>query len=242
MPVRRYTLIGVLLLGGAVLFGWRGGANAQRPERPWQPAPDAPPVIAQTNRPPQQHALDNVAAPLPTPTQENLAVIASTKGPSKTETAPTPAPILRVSATDSPMPPPQPLPALEKKAASQPEPLPVAPTGGPAGPSAAVSVETIGPATVSVGQQFTYEIVVRNPGASPTLFVRVQDMLPENLRYQSSEPAGQILEGQLFWDIGTLEAKAERRIKVTAQAAGEGEFTTTATATCSARTSLRTKV
>src|SRR5262249_34722083 len=67
------------------------------------------------------------------------------------------------------------------------------------------------------------------------------DMLPENLRYQSSEPSGQMLEGQLFWDIGTLDAKAERRIKVTAQAAGEGEFTTTATATCSARTSWRAK-
>ena len=51
-----------------------------------------------------------------------------------------------------------------------------------------------------------------------------------------------MLEGQLFWDIGTLDAKAERRIKVTAQAAGEGEFTTTATATCSARASWRAKV
>jgi uncharacterized repeat protein (TIGR01451 family) len=238
--VRRYALVAIVLFLGAVLFGLQGGAKAQRPDRPWQPAPDAPQIIAQTGSAPTTHALEKVATPLPPTSRIPLSVIASTTKPSNPE--PAPAPILRVSAVDLPAPAPKPLLALENNPAPRAEAAPVVPTATSAGPSAAVSVETVGPATVVVGQPFTYEIVVRNPGATPTLFVRVQDMLPENLRYQSSDPPGQMSEGQLLWDIGTLDAKAERRIKVSVQPTGEGEFTTTATATCSARTTMRVKV
>jgi uncharacterized repeat protein (TIGR01451 family) len=185
------------------------------------------------------HSLDKVAAPLQASGQELLPVIASTKGPTKPETGPTPAPILRVSATD--LPAPQPLPSLEKKSAPV-DGSPAALSGVQSAATAAVSVESVGPTTVKAGQPFTFEIVVRNPGAAPAQFVRVQDLMPDNLRYQGSEPSGQMLDGQLLWDLGTLEAKAERRIKVSVQPIGDGEITTTATATCSARTSLRTTV
>jgi uncharacterized repeat protein (TIGR01451 family) len=198
-------------------------------------------VIAQTNRTPPTHSLDKLAAPLPASGQDLMPVIASTKGPTPTESGPTPAPILRVSAVDLPSQPPQLMPTLEKKPAPT-EPATAALNGIPSAPTAAVSVETVGPASVKANQPFTYEIAVRNPGPTPALFVRVQEMLPDNLRYQGSDPVGQMQEGQLLWDLGTLEAKAERRIKVSVLASGEGEFTTTATATCSARTTLRTKV
>jgi uncharacterized repeat protein (TIGR01451 family) len=176
---------------------------------------------------PATHAFDAVAAPLPPAGLELLPVIASTKTASK------PAPIVRVSATDGPASPGS-VPTAEKPPA--PTPLPAR------GQSASVAVEIIGADSVGLGQTFTYEIVVRNPGATPAQFVRVQDLLPDNLRYDSSEPSGQVHEGQLLWNLGTMEAGGERRIKVQVQATGDGEFSTTATATCSARTSLRTKV
>jgi uncharacterized repeat protein (TIGR01451 family) len=235
--VRRYALVAIVVFLGAVLFGLQGGAKAQRPDRPWQPAPDAPTVIAQTGSAPTDHVLEKVATPLPPTNQVPLQVIASTAKGGNPE--PAPAPIVRVSAVDLPTPAPKPLPTLEVKPGGCAVPAPAVPNTTPAGPSAALNVETIGPGSVIVGQPFTYEIIVRNPGASPTLFVRVQDMLPKNLQYQGSDPAGQMSDGQLLWDIGTLDAKAERRIKVTVQPTGEGEFTTTATATCSARTTMR---
>jgi uncharacterized repeat protein (TIGR01451 family) len=263
VSARRNTLGAVLLLLGVGLLGWHGGAIAQRPDRPWQPTPDGPAIIAKTQSKsvPQTHALDVVAAPLSGPEQELLPIIASTKGPSRSVQPPAPAPIVRVSATDGPsLPapstggtpaPPGPLPALEHRPATAPDhpappaerkAPPAAPVGGVGSQAAAVSVETIGPASASMGKPYNFEILVRNPGSMPAQFVRVQDKLPENLQYLGSEPRGEMHEGQLLWDLGTLDGGAERRIKVSVQATGEGELLTTATATCSARTSLRTKV
>jgi uncharacterized repeat protein (TIGR01451 family) len=263
VSARRNTLGAVLLLLGAGLLGWQGGAVAQRPDRPWQPTPDGPAIIAQTQskQAPPAHALDTVAALLPATGQELLPVIASTKGPSRPVQPPAPAPIVRVSATDGLAPPapsaggtpapPAPLPALEKRPSTALErPAPPAEhkgsldssAAGGVSQAAAVSVETIGPASASVSKPYTFEIVVRNPGSTPAQFVRVQDRLPENLQYLGSEPRGEMHDGQLLWDLGTLDGGAERRIKVSVQATGEGELLTTATATCSARTSLRTKV
>src|SRR5262249_7477666 len=133
------------------------------------------------------------------------------------------------SATDAPAPS-KGTPAVEKSAAPA------------AGAVAAVAVEKIGPDSVTVGQPFGYEIIVRNPGATPAQFVRVQDKLSENLRYLGSAPSGELQAGQLLWNLGTMEPGTQRRIEVQVQATVDGEVLTTATATCSARTNLRTKV
>ena len=227
MPARGYTLTAVLVLLATGLLGWHGAAVAQRPDRPWQPAPDTPAPIARTQSPsaPATHALDPVATPLSAGGHELLPVIACTKAASK----PAPAPIVRVSATDAP-------------ASSKGSPAVEKPAAPAAGAVAAVAVEKIGPDSATVGQPFGYEIIVRNPGATAAQFVRVQDKLPENLRYLGSEPSGEMQAGQLLWNLGTMEPGAQRRIEVQVQATGDGEVLTTATATCSARTNLRTKV
>ncbi len=236
--MRGYTLVVVLFLLGMGLLGWHSGAVAQRPDRPWQPAPNAPPVIAQTSSP-RTHSLDAVAQPLPAAQPQPLLPVIATTAPSQ---PPAPAEIIRVSATEQkekPPPDPPPQAAPEVRAAVAPPP---APAKEPNGGASAVSVEKIGPEAVNAGQPFTYEIVVRNPGKTPAQFVRVQDQLTGNVRYLRSEPKAELFERQLLWNLGTLEGGAERRIKVEVLPTGEGELLATATATCSARTSLRTRI
>jgi uncharacterized repeat protein (TIGR01451 family) len=251
---RGHTLIAVLLaLGG-------GFALAQRPEKPWQPAPDAPGVIAQTPSasPPRQVALENIATPLPP-----LQVIATTK-PTQ---PPTPATIVRVSApaSSAPLPGnggeggakgmPNVMPAVDNRPVPVPPPdhptLPrerLTATSGPlpgaqpGGQTSTISVEKIGPAMVGVGKPFTYEIAVRNPGKAPALLVRVEDQVAANLRYLKSEPPAEVQGTQLLWNLGTLEPGGERRLKVEAQAIAEGEALSSATAICAASSSCRTKV
>jgi uncharacterized repeat protein (TIGR01451 family) len=246
----------LLVLGG-------GFAVAQRPERPWQPAPDAPAIIAQTPSatPPRQQAPDSIAAPLAPP----LQIIASTR----TAQLPTPATIVRVSAQSPPVPvakrgvegasgapaTPNVMPALETRPAPVPPPdhpslprerlvSPGSPLPGalPGGQTAAITVEKIGPPTVGVGRPFTYEIVVRNPGKTPALLARVEDQIAANLRYLKSEPPAESHGNQLLWNLGTLDAGSERRLKVEVQALAEGEALSSATALCAASSSFRTQV
>jgi uncharacterized repeat protein (TIGR01451 family) len=246
-------MMAVLLLAG-------GFALAQRPERPWQPAPDAPGVIAQTPSasPPRQVALDNIATPLPP-----LQIIATTKSAQP----PTPATIVRVSAQAPTAPTtrngseggakttPNVMPAVENQPVPAPPPdhpsLPrerlmatsgPLPGAQPGGQTAAISVEKVGPPTVGVGKPFTYEIVVRNPAKTPALLVRVEDQVPANLRYLKSEPPAQVQGNQLLWDMGMLDVGGERRLKVEVQALVEGEALSSATALCAASSSCRTQV
>jgi uncharacterized repeat protein (TIGR01451 family) len=103
-------------------------------------------------------------------------------------------------------------------------------------------VEKTGPASVSLNRPFTYELVVRNPGKTPALLVRLADQVPANLRYVRSEPAAEIQSAALVWNLGTMEAGGERRFKVEVQAVAEGEALSSATATCAASSTCRTNV
>jgi uncharacterized repeat protein (TIGR01451 family) len=110
-----------------------------------------------------------------------------------------------------PVPPPLP-----------PGPLPPPPAPGPmvaavnniAPAVGVVSVETIGPPTVAPGQPLTFEIVVRNTGAAALSQIRVEDALPPGARFLFAEPAPEVHEGKLTWQLGGLETGAERRLKV----------------------------
>jgi uncharacterized repeat protein (TIGR01451 family) len=108
--------------------------------------------------------------------------------------------------------------------------------------SVTLALEKIGPTSVSLGKPFSYEIAVHNTGTSTAFQVHVREQTPSNARFLSSEPKAEVDGSQLAWDLGNIAAGGERRIKVEVQPTGEGEVQSSATATCSTTTSLRTQV
>jgi uncharacterized repeat protein (TIGR01451 family) len=105
--------------------------------------------------------------------------------------------------------------------------------GGSPADKPVVQIQTTGPATINLGEPFTYEVTVRNTGTRPVFQVRVVDDVPAGARYIGAEPRPQIQNGRLVWDLGSLDAGAERRLKVQVQPTGEGKLSSSATVTYS---------
>lgn len=105
-----------------------------------------------------------------------------------------------------------------------------------------LSLTTIGPGSVNLGQPVTYEIVAKNTSGFPLQDVVVRDELPAGAKFLGALPAPDARTDKLTWNVGSLEAGAERRFKVEIQPSREGEIIAGATATCSVAASLRLKV
>jgi uncharacterized repeat protein (TIGR01451 family) len=117
------------------------------------------------------------------------------------------------------------------------------PANGPsASQTATIALEVVGPGAASKGQAFTYEIVLRNPGVTPAEQVRVEETLQAGVRCLSAEPRPAVQGSQLVWEIGTLAAGAERRIKVDVLPAVDGEVVSCARATCAVNSCLRIRI
>lgn len=106
----------------------------------------------------------------------------------------------------------------------------------------AVVVETVAPESVSVGQDVSYELVVRNEGSVPVWNVRVEDELPAGCRYVASDPQGDHANGRLNWSLGQLDAGGTRRIKVTVRPNEEGELRNRSVVTFAAATQATMRV
>lgn len=102
------------------------------------------------------------------------------------------------------------------------EPLPVRQTP-------AVSVEIVAPPSISVGQTFTYEIVVRNGGTTRVSNLRIEDAVPAQATLIGTEPTAETAANRLGWNVDTLEAGAERRFKVSLKPGEEGNMRSRAT-------------
>jgi uncharacterized repeat protein (TIGR01451 family) len=106
-----------------------------------------------------------------------------------------------------------------------------------------VTVEYEMPESVGVGQPLSYTLIVRNTGSGPVSNVRVDQDVPAGVTYQSSDPpADTTTDGKLGWGVGTLEAAAEKRIKVTVKASDEGEVRGRATVSFAAAVEAKVKV
>ncbi len=91
--------------------------------------------------------------------------------------------------------------------------------------SPTVSVEYEMPESVGVGQTLIYSLVVKNLGSSTVNSVRVEQESPTGTQFVSSEPASETnSDGRLSWIVGSLDAGAERRIKVSVKPSDEGEI------------------
>ena len=90
--------------------------------------------------------------------------------------------------------------------------------------SPTVSVEYEMPESVGVGQTLIYSLVVKNLGSSTVSGVRVEQETPAGTQFISSEPAAETnTDARLGWAIGSLDAGAEKRIKVSVKPSDEGE-------------------
>jgi uncharacterized repeat protein (TIGR01451 family) len=92
------------------------------------------------------------------------------------------------------------------------------------------------------GQAFGYEIVVRNGGPATAYQVRVEEIISAQARYVSVAPTPSMQRGQMVWEVGTLAAGAERRIRLQVEPVGEAEIVSLARATFSVSSGLRTRV
>jgi uncharacterized repeat protein (TIGR01451 family) len=217
-------LAGVLL--GALPLGSPGRAAGQGTT-----APPPPRQVIATSHPPA-----NPAPPLVPVPAANLKLL-----PSAAQLAapvaprPTSSGVRLVSGQEEPMPPVVPTAGMNP-AAREP---PAVSTGGP---SPTLYLQTIGPTSQNLSQPFHYEIVLRNPGSATVFHVQVEDELPLGARVIKAEPKAEVQGQKLFWDLGSLDAGADRHLQVEVQPAGEGEFQSHATATFATSSSLRTRI
>jgi uncharacterized repeat protein (TIGR01451 family) len=106
-------------------------------------------------------------------------------------------------------------------------------------PNADLALVKTGPATpIRSGSVITYTLAYRNNGPSQAQGVRIVDTPPPGFTFSHATPAPtSTADGQLTWEIGTLDAGASGSIAVVGTLAGEGATTTrTNTATISSPT------
>lgn len=97
----------------------------------------------------------------------------------------------------------------------------VYPLGSPAG--SAVRLEKLAPREIRVNEPFDYRLKVTNLTSRQLTNVTVIDVIPANLTFKSSTPQMQRMKnGNIKWQLGTLEANGTRTINARAVASGKG--------------------
>jgi uncharacterized repeat protein (TIGR01451 family) len=103
-------------------------------------------------------------------------------------------------------------------------------------------LETVCPESVVFGQEFRYELIVKNVGNVPASGVRVDDELPSAAKYVGSDPPAELNGDRLTWVLGVLEAGAEKRIAIRVKPIEEGDVRSRATVTFATSVDAKTKV
>jgi uncharacterized repeat protein (TIGR01451 family) len=172
---------------------------------------------------------------------------------------PKPTPVVPVPAPETKPTPevkPAPLPASPTPEVAKPAPAATAPLNLPkvvetqpiATPVASnrvgpgLTIETVTPDAVPLGQEATYEIIVRNSGPQAVNGVRVEEDLPEGARYLGGEPRADVSLSSLRWSIGELAVGSEKRIKVTVRPPSDNDYKSNPRVTCTTATSNVIKV
>jgi uncharacterized repeat protein (TIGR01451 family) len=171
-------------------------------------------------------------------------------GPLPPSTAPPPiAPPAGSGVAPKPLPLPLPAAPPGPDALTTPTPTPAPTSGAPTGPaglpprvSQSVTVEAVCPDSVVFGQEFRYDLLVRNSGNVAVQNVRVEDEIPTGVRYVGSDPPGELSGDKLVWSIGTLDAAGEKRIAVRVRPTAEGDIRSRATVSFATSVEAKTKV
>ncbi len=87
-----------------------------------------------------------------------------------------------------------------------------------------IGIKKSAPARAVVGQTFTYDIVVTNPGRVSAEDVVVTDTLPDGIAYVSSTPRAQVAGQKLSWSLGSLAAQGSKAVAVQVKGTKTGKF------------------
>jgi uncharacterized repeat protein (TIGR01451 family) len=94
-------------------------------------------------------------------------------------------------------------------------------------PSAALlTLEKRGPAAMNLGQPARFEIVVRNVGSVRATQVRVEDTLPEGVRFLGGNPHPVLEDSRVVWNVPQVLPGEEHKLYLEVQATSAGELAT----------------
>jgi uncharacterized repeat protein (TIGR01451 family) len=85
----------------------------------------------------------------------------------------------------------------------------------------------------------TYLLTVSNPGTIAARNVTIADPVPVSMSFVKADNGGQLVDGAVRWNIGTVEAGASRTVQVVLQAKAAGEVRNAATASADRGLSAR---
>jgi hypothetical protein len=105
-----------------------------------------------------------------------------------------------------------------------------------------VTLEKIGPKEARLGQNFHYELVIRNRGSTAAERLRVEDELTQGLRLVRAEPQPAVQGERLIWSLSSVGPGSEQRLRVEVQPVAAGEWTSNPTLSVSTPTSFTTRV
>ncbi len=94
----------------------------------------------------------------------------------------------------------------------------------PVRPEAAVALEWSGPPTVRVNRANEYQLAVRNTSSQLVQKVVVQVRAPKGTTVKETTPAAKIVDGVYLWELGTLELKEAKYLKLTLTPTTRGEM------------------
>ena len=104
-----------------------------------------------------------------------------------------------------------------------------------------LTFEKRAPAEIQVNQLATFETRVRNVGQVPAHDVRVRDFVPRGTRLERASPAVvPAVNGELTWNLGTLQPGQEVTISMQLMPLEEGQIGSVATLDSQTRASVRT--
>jgi uncharacterized repeat protein (TIGR01451 family) len=191
-------------------------------------APDAPPAAAPQLPPP---------APPPAPAAPSRlppAPALPAPGPLPDSAAPAPTPA--APATQAPAPAAAPAPqAPAPEAEATPE--------GPTGPQEpAVSIEWLGPTSVSLNRPVVCQVLLKNSSPGAVHHVTAHVRLPAGATLLSSEPRASGDGNQPTWDLGTMAAGQQKRIDLQLVPAVKGDLACQASVTFTGSSTLRMQV
>lgn len=122
-------------------------------------------------------------------------------------------------------------------------------TGGPAPsfspvdpPFPQVLLRTRVAGIASPNEEVTYRLQLNNPTAAPAHQVRVRQSIPTQGKFLKSTPAPTSQEGELIWQIGTIEGGAQREIVVVYVANGNGDLDSTSRVSFEYGQSVKTRI
>ncbi|MGL4422273.1 MAG: hypothetical protein ACRCZF_16505, partial [Gemmataceae bacterium] len=130
-------------------------------------------------------------------------------------------PLAPGATTGAPLPTLAPMPAPDLRASIQ---LVTLPEASAKAEMPAVALEWSGPKGLIVQQKGEYTLNVSNVSTQAVQKVMVQVRLPKHVVVSETQPAAKIVEGIYAWDLGTIDVKTAKPIRLTLSPTQRGEL------------------